>query len=68
VGVPAGIALGRWAWAVVTDQFGVRDVTVVPVFVVLLIAIGSIVAANVLASIPALVAARTRPAEILRAE
>jgi hypothetical protein len=68
IGVPAGIALGRWAWSIVANQFGVRDVTVVPVFVVVLIAVASIVAANVLASVPALVASRTRPAEILRAE
>ena len=39
-----------------------------PVVAVAVIAIGSFVLATVLASAPALVAARTRPAEILRAE
>jgi hypothetical protein len=68
VGIPIGIVLGRWTWAVIANQLGVRDVTVVPVLVVLLIAAASIVAANALASVPGLVAARTRPAEILRTE
>jgi ABC-type uncharacterized transport system permease subunit len=56
------------AGAGVASQLGVRYQPVVPVLAVVEIAVGSFVLATVLASVPGLVAARTRPAEILRAE
>jgi predicted lysophospholipase L1 biosynthesis ABC-type transport system permease subunit len=68
VGTPLGIAAGRWAWRTFAGSLGVAPVTVVPV---LLLAAGGaalIVAGNLLASVPAAVAARTAPASILRAE
>jgi predicted lysophospholipase L1 biosynthesis ABC-type transport system permease subunit len=68
VGVPLGVAAGRWTWGLVASQLGVRDQPVVPVLVVAVVVAGSLVAANAVASVPGLVAARTRPAEILRAE
>jgi hypothetical protein len=68
VGVPLGVAAGRWTWGLVASQLGVRDQPVVPVLVVAIVVAGSLVAANAVASVPGLVAARTRPAEILRTE
>jgi len=68
VGVPVGIAVGRWGWAAVASQLGVPFQPVVPVALVILTIAGTLVAANALAAFPALLAARTRPAEILRAE
>ena len=68
VGTPLGIAAGRWGWRTFAGSLGVAPVTVVPV---LLLAAGGaalIVAGNLLASVPAAVAARTAPASILRAE
>jgi hypothetical protein len=67
-GVPLGVAFGRWGWAAVASQLGVPFQPVVPVTLVILTVAGTLVAANVLAAFPALLAARTRPAEILRAE
>jgi hypothetical protein len=68
VGVPLGVAAGRWTWGLVAGQLGVRNQPVVPMLVVAAVVVGSLVIANALASVPGQVAARTRPAEILRAE
>jgi hypothetical protein len=68
VGAPLGIATGHWAWRAFAGSLGVAPVTVVPV---LLLAAGGaalIVAGNLLAFVPAAVAARTPPASVLRAE
>ena len=68
VGVPLGIAAGRWAWQSFAGSLGVAPDTVVPV---LLLAAGSaalIVTGNLLASVPAAIAARTPAAGTLRTE
>jgi ABC-type lipoprotein release transport system permease subunit len=52
----------------VASQLGVRDEPVVPLLVVVIVVAGTLIVANALASLPGQVAARTRPAEILRAE
>lgn len=67
-GLPVGIAVGRWTWGLVANQLGVLDQPVVPVAAVIVIVAGSFILATALASVPGLVAARTRPAAILRAE
>jgi hypothetical protein len=67
-GVPLGIAIGKVAWRVFATNFGVVPVSVVrPAGLAALVA-GVLAAANVLAVLPALLAARARPAELLRAE
>ena len=68
LGAPLGIAAGRWAWGTFAGSLGVNPVTVVPV---LLLAAGGaalILAGNLLAAVPAVVALRTDPAAALRAE
>jgi ABC-type lipoprotein release transport system permease subunit len=67
-GVPLGIAVGKIAWRVFATNFGVVPETVIPAGVLAAVACGVLVAANVLAIIPAWLAARSRPAELLRAE
>jgi len=67
-GVPLGVAFGRWGWSVVATQLGVSSEPVVPVGLLLFMVAGTLVVTNALAAFPALLAARTRPAEILRAE
>jgi ABC-type antimicrobial peptide transport system permease subunit len=67
-GVPLGIAAGRVLWQVFATNFGVVPLTVVEVVPVAALALGVLVVANVLAFVPALLAARSRPAELLRAE
>ena len=66
-GIPLGIAVGHWAWAAFAGSLGVAPVTVVPGLALAAGAGGLLLAGNLLAAIPAMVAARTRPAALLRA-
>jgi hypothetical protein len=68
VGVPLGVVAGRWAWTSFAASLGVVPVTVVPGIAVLAGFAALLVAGNLLAAVPASVAARTKPAAILRAE
>ncbi len=68
VGTPLGIAAGRWAWQAFAGSLGVTQVTVIPMLLLAAGAAALILAANLLASVPAAVAARTAPAAALRAE
>jgi hypothetical protein len=67
-GLPLGVAVGRWAWALFSGGLGVPPGALVPVPFVLLIVPAAILLANVVASWPARTAARLRPAHVLRAE
>ncbi len=68
VGLPAGIAVGRVLWWVFATNFGVVPVPVAdPLLLVALVA-GVLAAANGLAVVPAVLAARCHPAQLLRAE
>jgi hypothetical protein len=53
---------------VFATNFGVVPLTVVNVLLIAALAFGVLAAANVLAFFPALLAARSRPAQLLRAE
>jgi ABC-type antimicrobial peptide transport system permease subunit len=68
LGVPLGIAAGRAVWSSFASNVGVDTVPVVAVGLLFLVAFGALVVANVLAVVPAFVAARARPASLLRAE
>lgn len=68
IGVPAGVAAGRWAWATFGGVVGFVPVSVVPVLPVALGFVALLAAGNLLALAPALIAARTPPAAALRAE
>ena len=68
VGAPAGIAVGKVLWRIFATNFGVVPVAVVqPLSLVALVA-GVLAAANLLAAIPALLAARSHPGQLLRTE
>jgi predicted lysophospholipase L1 biosynthesis ABC-type transport system permease subunit len=67
-GVPLGIAAGHWAWQSFAGSFGAVPDTVVPVLLLTAGGVALIGVANLLASVPAAVAARTKPATALRAE
>jgi hypothetical protein len=60
LGVPFGIAGGRWAWRLVADQLGVASGPVVPSAPVLAIAAGALLAANLAAAGPGWAARRVR--------
>ena len=68
VGAPIGIAAGRVLWRVFATNFGVVPVPVVPLLTLTALGAGVLAAANVLAAVPALTAARSRPGQLLRAE
>jgi predicted lysophospholipase L1 biosynthesis ABC-type transport system permease subunit len=67
-GVPLGIAAGRWAWGTFAGSLGVSPVTVVPVALLAVGGVLLVLAGNLLAAVPAVVATRTEPAAALRAE
>jgi hypothetical protein len=67
VGLPIGIAAGRWAWLLVTHQLGLASVTTVPIAIAALVP-AAILAANVAAALPGFVANRMKPAAVLTTE
>lgn len=68
VGMPVGVAAGRWAWSLIAGGLGVLDRPVVAWAAYLATVVAALVVANVVAALPARAAARLRPAEILRTE
>jgi hypothetical protein len=67
-GIPLGLALGRWAWALVARSIGVLDDPVAPVSVLVLLVPAALVVANLTAIAPALQAASPSAAVALRTE
>ncbi len=67
VGVVAGLVAGRLVWRAAAADIGVVDDPSAPTLVVVLIAIGVLLVANVAAAAPARLARRVRPAAALRA-
>jgi hypothetical protein len=68
VGLPVGVAVGRWAWQLVAVQLGVVPEPVVLSLDVLAVAGGALLAANLIAAAPGWAAGRLRPALVLRSE
>jgi hypothetical protein len=68
VGVPVGVAAGRVLWRVFATNIGVVPVDVVEPVLIAALALGVLAGANLLAAVPALLAARSQPARLLRAE
>jgi ABC-type lipoprotein release transport system permease subunit len=68
IGVPVGVIGGRWAWGLLADDLGTLSEPKVPL---LAIAIGVAVVlllCNAVAYIPGRIAARMKPAVVLRSE
>ena len=68
IGVPLGIIFGRVLWNLFARAINAVPQPSVPAWTVVLIAVGALVLANVVAAFPARVAARTPTALLLRAE
>jgi ABC-type lipoprotein release transport system permease subunit len=68
VGVPAGVALGRLVWEEFASNLGVQPIPELAVTTVAAVAVGALVVANLLAIGPAVVASRSHPAELIKAE
>jgi hypothetical protein len=68
IGIPLGIAAGRWAWTAFANAIGVVPAPAVPVSAIALGALAILVGGNLLAAWPAALAARTPVARSLRSE
>src|SRR5207248_3019185 len=68
LGIPLGIAAGRWAWTAFAGQLGVPPSPVVPLAIVAIAIPATLVLAILAAALPGRSAARTQPAVVLRSE
>ncbi|MEY2571190.1 MAG: putative transport system permease protein [Acidimicrobiaceae bacterium] len=68
VGIPGGVVIGRVLWGLFANQLDVLADPVTPALACLAIALAAIVAANILAAIPARFARRVPAALVLRSE
>jgi predicted lysophospholipase L1 biosynthesis ABC-type transport system permease subunit len=68
VGLPIGVAAGRWAWYLVASGIGSVSPATVPAIAIAVIVPGTLLVANGIATAPAWSAARIPPAVVLRSE
>jgi ABC-type lipoprotein release transport system permease subunit len=68
IGIPLGIAAGRWSWTTFTNQLGYVPEPSIRLTPVLLTIPAALVIGNLIAALPARAAARTKPAVVLRTE
>jgi hypothetical protein len=68
LGLPLGVAAGRWAWVLVNQGLGSPAGPVTPALAVLVAVPVTVLVANLVAALPARAAAATRPAVVLRSE
>jgi hypothetical protein len=66
VGVPLGIVVGQSVWTAFANNLGVIPVSVVPYWLIAILAAAVLAAANVIAVTPALVATRSKAVDLLR--
>ena len=68
IGVPLGIVTGRWLWDLFAREIYAVPVPTIPAGEVGVVVVGTFILANLVAVIPALMAARTTTAMVLRSE
>jgi hypothetical protein len=68
IGVPLGIAAGRWLWLLFARELSAVPDPTIPVGSLVLAGLAALLLANVVAAIPGRSAARTPAADVLRAE
>ena len=68
IGLPAGVLIGRWTWALYADRIGIPASPAVDWVTLALLIPAVLLVANLVALVPGLIARRTRPAIVLRAE
>lgn len=68
LGLPLGVAAGRWSWQLFADRLGVPPQPALPALAVVLLVPATLLLANVIAVVPGRAAARTRSTVVLRAE
>ena len=68
IGVPLGIAVGRWLWLLFAHELSAVPEPTVPVGSIVLAGLAALLLANAVAAIPGRRASRTPAADLLRAE
>jgi hypothetical protein len=68
IGTPLGVVTGRVVWRAFANNLGAVPVSVVPIWFLVALLAGVVVVANLIAIGPALVATRSKPKELLRAQ
>jgi putative ABC transport system permease protein len=68
VGVPVGALTGRWLWTLFARSINVVPEPTVPIIPLVLVVVGALLFANLVALLPGRSAARTSAALVLRAE
>lgn len=68
VGVPLGILVGRVLWNLFASEIVAVPRSTVPAVQIVLVAVGAVILANLVALIPGRIAGHTRTAELLRIE
>jgi ABC-type lipoprotein release transport system permease subunit len=68
IGIPLGVAAGRWIWMLFADQSGFAAEPITALAALAVVIPATLLLANAIAALPARVAARTRPALVLRTE
>jgi predicted lysophospholipase L1 biosynthesis ABC-type transport system permease subunit len=68
VGLPLGAAAGRFMWHLFARDLGVVPEVAIPIGPVLLLIPAAVIAGNIIAALPGWLAARVRPAPVLRTE
>jgi MacB-like periplasmic core domain/FtsX-like permease family len=68
IGIPLGLALGRFLWDLFVRQINAVPDPTIPTASVVLIGVGALVLANLVAAVPGRIAARTPTAQLLRSE
>ncbi len=68
IGLPLGIATGRWGWTLFANQLGVVPEPQVSILPLLLAVPATVLLANLIALLPGRAASRVSPAVVLRSE
>jgi hypothetical protein len=68
LGIPLGVAGGRWAWNLVASSIGSVSPPVVPTLAICLVIFAALTLANVIAAWPGWMAARVAPGVAMRSE
>jgi len=68
IGLPIGVAAGRWAWRVFAAELGVLPEPAIQPVTIIIAILAALALANLVAALPGQAAARTQPASMLRSE
>jgi hypothetical protein len=68
IGLPLGVVIGQAIWRTFANNLGVVPVSVVPTLLLGVVVVSIVVVANLIAMVPALVATRSKPGDLLRTQ